>query len=117
MSEDKNKNCQRCGNQREVIVIKENDFMQSKTFGTEIKAFLNKTNYDFLCKNCVLELDELLEQAAQYPFPDNKNQVIEGVHYYKEKALWVFTELYQMQRGFCCKNGCRHCAYGFKLER
>lgn len=26
----------------------------------------------------------------------------------------VFTEAYHLKRGYCCKNGCRHCPYGFK---
>ncbi|UTA70360.1 DUF5522 domain-containing protein [Emticicia sp. 21SJ11W-3] len=26
----------------------------------------------------------------------------------------VFTEVYHKKRGYCCKNGCRHCPFGFK---
>ncbi|WP_323756859.1 DUF5522 domain-containing protein [Roseivirga sp.] len=26
----------------------------------------------------------------------------------------VFTEKYHLKRGYCCKNGCRHCPYGYK---
>ncbi|WP_323348868.1 DUF5522 domain-containing protein [Arcicella sp. LKC2W] len=43
--------------------------------------------------------------------------MIENLHYYLENRFWVFTELYHLSRGFCCKNGCRHCAYGFKKEK
>lgn len=25
----------------------------------------------------------------------------------------VFTEEYLRNRGYCCKNGCRHCPYGY----
>jgi hypothetical protein len=25
----------------------------------------------------------------------------------------VFTEKYLLKRGYCCKNGCKHCPYGF----
>lgn len=28
----------------------------------------------------------------------------------------VFTRLYHLERGSCCKSGCRHCAYGFRKE-
>ncbi|MCU0324132.1 MAG: DUF5522 domain-containing protein [Spirosomaceae bacterium] len=28
----------------------------------------------------------------------------------------VFTEKYHKKRGYCCKNGCRHCPYGFKIK-
>lgn len=44
-----------------------------------------------------------------------KNQLVEGQHYYiNEQGYWVFTALYHQQRGYCCKNGCKHCPYGFK---
>lgn len=34
--------------------------------------------------------------------------------YYIENGLVVFTAAYHLKRGHCCKNGCRHCPYGFK---
>jgi hypothetical protein len=34
--------------------------------------------------------------------------------YYYENGFMVFTEAYHLKRGYCCKNGCRHCPYGFK---
>lgn len=36
--------------------------------------------------------------------------------FYFENGLMVFTEAYHLKRGYCCKNGCRHCPYGFKKE-
>ncbi|MEM9857027.1 MAG: DUF5522 domain-containing protein [Bacteroidota bacterium] len=36
--------------------------------------------------------------------------------YYIENGLYVFTEAYHKNRGYCCKSGCRHCPYGFKKE-
>jgi hypothetical protein len=41
-------------------------------------------------------------------------KLIENVHYYKEGNKVVFTALYLLQRGFCCKNNCRHCPYKIK---
>lgn len=41
---------------------------------------------------------------------------IEGVHYYREGAYVVFTELYLRERGYCCESGCRHCPYGFRAD-
>ncbi|NIK73874.1 hypothetical protein FHS56_001387 [Thermonema lapsum] len=39
----------------------------------------------------------------------------EGVDYYfNEKGLMVLTAHYLRKRGYCCKNGCKHCPYGFK---
>lgn len=35
----------------------------------------------------------------------------EGVDYYLENGLYVFTASYLLRRGFCCDNNCRHCPY------
>jgi hypothetical protein len=40
-------------------------------------------------------------------------QLVEGVDYYIENGLYVFTERYLLNRGYCCESGCRHCPYGF----
>jgi hypothetical protein len=42
--------------------------------------------------------------------------LVEELDYYIENGLYVFTERYLLARGYCCKNGCRHCPYGFKRE-
>ncbi|WP_177199870.1 DUF5522 domain-containing protein [Flexibacter flexilis] len=31
--------------------------------------------------------------------------------YFNEQGLMVFTEIYHRKRGYCCKNGCKHCPY------
>jgi hypothetical protein len=36
-----------------------------------------------------------------------------GDFYLNEKGFMVFTEQYHLKRGYCCKNGCKHCPYGF----
>lgn len=36
---------------------------------------------------------------------------VENVDYYFENGLMVLTELFLKKRGYCCKNGCRHCPY------
>ncbi|WP_161627716.1 DUF5522 domain-containing protein [Eisenibacter elegans] len=38
--------------------------------------------------------------------------LVEGEDYYVENGLYVFTAKYHLKRGYCCKNGCRHCPYG-----
>lgn len=44
-----------------------------------------------------------------------EEKLIEGQDYYMDAGgLLVFTEKYLLKRGFCCRNGCRHCPYGFK---
>lgn len=46
-----------------------------------------------------------------------KEPIIEGVDYYlNEQGYKVFTEAYHLKRGFCCKNGCKHCAYGYNKQ-
>jgi hypothetical protein len=42
----------------------------------------------------------------------------ENEYYYTDKSgLLVFTEKYLLERGYCCRNGCRHCPYGFEKEK
>jgi hypothetical protein len=42
------------------------------------------------------------------------NQLKEGIDYYiNEDGLFVFTEKYHLDRGYCCKSGCKYCPYGF----
>jgi hypothetical protein len=45
---------------------------------------------------------------------DAKPEFKEGVDYYYENGLMVLTAEFLRKRGYCCKNGCRHCPYGFK---
>ena len=42
-------------------------------------------------------------------------KLIEGVDfYYNEHGFIVLTELYHLNRGFCCGKGCLHCAYDYE---
>lgn len=44
----------------------------------------------------------------------SKTRLVEGEDfYYNEQGFRVFTEKYHLKRGFCCKNGCKHCPYGY----
>lgn len=40
--------------------------------------------------------------------------VANGFEFYTDPdtGLMVMTELYLKNRGYCCKNDCRHCPYG-----
>jgi hypothetical protein len=38
-------------------------------------------------------------------------KLIEGIDYYWENGLMVFTSEYHLKRGYCCDSGCRHCPY------
>ena len=37
----------------------------------------------------------------------------EGDFYFNEQGYRVFTEQYHLKRGYCRKNGCKHCPFGF----
>ena len=43
-------------------------------------------------------------------------ELVEGIDYYFENGLMVFTAQYLRDRGYCCTSGCRHCPYGFERE-
>ncbi|MBE2255614.1 MAG: hypothetical protein IAE65_05385 [Ignavibacteria bacterium] len=38
-----------------------------------------------------------------------------GEDYYYENGFIVFTEDYHLKRGYCCKSGCRHCPYNYRI--
>ncbi len=42
---------------------------------------------------------------------------VEDIDYYLENGFLVFKEIWHLKRGFCCKNGCRHCPYGFHNDK
>ena len=42
--------------------------------------------------------------------------LVEGIDFYYENGLMVFTAEYLKKRGYCCRSGCRHCPYGYKPE-
>ena len=47
-----------------------------------------------------------------------KRPILSGLtnedYYMNEQGFVVFTAAYHQKRGYCCKNGCLHCPYGFK---
>src|SRR5258705_1070903 len=81
--------------------------------GEDTIKFLAQTPFDCLCKDCLSKINHDIRVSKAYKFPTQKEMFIEGLHYYKEGGYWVFTELYHILRGHCCKSGCRHCVYGF----
>lgn len=38
-------------------------------------------------------------------------ELLEGLDYYLEDGLLVFTATFLRKRGYCCESGCRHCPY------
>ena len=37
-------------------------------------------------------------------------------YYLSPEGFVVFTEKYLQKRGYCCKNSCKHCPYGFNKK-
>lgn len=109
--------CARCGGDFECKVGDVTNCQCSEVkILPETYKFISTTHYDCLCKKCLEELNHLIKYRDSHPFPNQKELFIEGIHYYTESGYWVFTELYHLQRGHCCKNNCRHWAYGRKTE-
>ena len=50
------------------------------------------------------------DEQSQDPKP-----LVDGVDFYFDDGLMVLTELYLLNRGYCCGNGCRHCPYDQKV--
>ncbi|MFC5412227.1 DUF5522 domain-containing protein [Larkinella bovis] len=44
-----------------------------------------------------------------------KKPRVEGLededYYFNEQGYLVFTKTYHLKRGYCCKNGCKHCPW------
>jgi Family of unknown function (DUF5522)/Cysteine-rich CWC len=111
---DKQKICPRC--KKEFMCNSENIAVcgcSQVVLSNETKSYLTKTFFSCLCTTCLAELNDLIGLEKEYPFPGRGGDLIEGIHYYKEGEYRVFTELYLLSRGFCCRSGCRHCPYGF----
>ncbi|WP_338812450.1 cysteine-rich CWC family protein [Bernardetia sp. Wsw4-3y2] len=108
------KTCPRCNIE---FICKTDDISNCQcnqvTISKKTIDFLSKTQFDCLCKDCLIYLNTLVNNSQNYFFPARES-LIENVHYYKENGYWVFTELYHLLRNSCCKSGCRHCVYGFK---
>ncbi|MFC2188745.1 DUF5522 domain-containing protein [Peijinzhouia sedimentorum] len=44
---------------------------------------------------------------------DKSTKDSEPDYYFDPNGAMVFTKTYHLKRGYCCKNGCRHCPYGY----
>jgi hypothetical protein len=44
-----------------------------------------------------------------------QEKFIEGVDYYFENGLMILTARFLRRRGYCCRNGCRHCPYTARI--
>jgi len=42
-----------------------------------------------------------------------KSKLKDDEYYNSPEGYLIFTEKYLLKRGYCCKNGCKHCPYGY----
>lgn len=107
--------CSRCNEGLECNV---NDIENCNCSKIELKPetteFLKKTHYKCLCNGCLEKLNYFETLDKEYKHPTIPAEFVPHIHYYIENGFWVFTEFFHYQKGKCCQNGCRHCAYGFK---
>ncbi len=54
--------------------------------------------------------DEVSETNGQIE-EEESPPIIEGIDYYLEDGLFVFTREFLLRRGYCCESGCRNCPY------
>jgi hypothetical protein len=47
---------------------------------------------------------------------ESPNKLEPDDFYYSPEGYLIFTAKYLLKRGFCCKNGCKHCPYGFNKK-
>lgn len=66
-------------------------------------------NNDKLNKNEIKNVNKKMDE--------NNDEILkEGEDYYYENDFIVFTEEYHLKRGYCCKSGCRHCPYNYRIN-
>jgi Family of unknown function (DUF5522)/Cysteine-rich CWC len=105
------KHCGRCQSKIDCYVDDINNCPCKEVKMTEkLKEFLSLTNYDCLCNNCLEALNNLVNKT-----PNESKNIDDSDDFYMDGNLFVFTELYHIKRGYCCKSNCRHCAYGYKI--
>ena len=111
------KNCPRC---KSELICNTQDIASCDCgkleLSKDLKYFLSKTSYDCLCNKCLEELEPLVTEAKKERFPIPRDKYIEGKHYYMENRLFVFSEYLHIVKGECCRNNCRHCAYGYNQD-
>ena len=47
---------------------------------------------------------------------DKKQEQTEKDYYINAQGYKVFTEAHHLKRGYCCKNGCKHCPYDYDVK-
>jgi len=45
-----------------------------------------------------------------------KKELDPSEFYLSPEGYIIFTEKYHLKRGYCCKNGCKHCPFGYNKK-
>jgi len=61
-----------------------------------------------ICRQCV---DAFRNQPKRRSEIIESGPLRESDYYFDCNNLMVFTAIYLQRRGYCCRNGCRHCPY------
>ena len=51
-----------------------------------------------------------------FSYSNNDRGIDKEDYYTSEEGYIIFTEKYHLKRGYCCKNNCKHCPYGFDIK-
>ena len=57
-----------------------------------------------------------MNQTENKTKDSNSEKLVEDVDYYFENGLMVLTGHFLKKRGYCCRNGCRHCPYEYRQK-
>lgn len=68
------------------------------------KAFISIKHFCELCHP--------MNNDEPYRFP----KLEKDEFYLSPEGYVVFTEKYLLKRGYCCKNGCKHCPYNYNIR-
>ena len=120
----KKKACSRCGVQFDCGLTEEDHCWCSHyppifEPDPEINCFCPKCFHIEVKKKIEIYVSEMTPEKA---LSDNrakelpKTPLIKDIDYYTKTSTFVFTTWYHLKRGYCCKNGCRHCPYGFEKK-
>jgi hypothetical protein len=122
----KNKNCSKCGTSFSCGNTGESNQCWCNDYPA---FFLPDPAVDCFCPDCLKaacagKIDAYVASLTVEEAPRNKakdlpptDQLIEGLDYYLEDGKFVFKSWYHLKRGDCCRNGCRHCPYGYNKQK
>jgi hypothetical protein len=111
------KTCSKCNAQFSC-----GSFSEENCWCSSLPNIIKVTDQGCLCKSCLVveisnRISQLLEDVEKGKFarPDftqyQTSELVEGIDFYVESGMYVFTQWYHLKRGHCCNSGCRHCPY------